>query len=66
MSVAGGDAIEAAKQNHAAIAEGREALERILAADMLELHEVRRFLKRKKNSRLGFRPVQLYPGADTP
>ena len=61
MSVAGGDMIEVAKQNHPMIAEGRESLERILAADMLGLHDVKRFLKRKKNSRSGFQPVQLYP-----
>jgi hypothetical protein len=56
------DAINFGKQHYPAIAEIRDALEQILAADMLELHKVGQFLKRKKNRPdLGFRPVQLNP-----
>jgi hypothetical protein len=42
------------------IAELREALERILAADMMELHKVGRFLERKKNREdPGFEALQF-------
>ena len=55
-----GDPVEFAKQNYRAIAELREALEKILAADMLELHKVRRFLKQKKRKKTSaFLPVQI-------
>jgi hypothetical protein len=55
-----GDVIDFGKQNYQAIATLRDALERILAADVLELHDVGRFLKRKKNRNdPGFHPVQL-------
>jgi hypothetical protein len=60
MPDADDDAINFGKQHYPAIAEIRDALERILAADMLELHKVGRFLKRKKDRQdPGFRPVQL-------
>jgi hypothetical protein len=53
-------AISFGKQHYQAVATVRDDLERILAADMLELHKVGRFLKRKKNRKdPGFRPVQL-------
>ncbi len=54
------DAIKFGKTHWRAIAELREALEGILAADMMELHRVGRFLKRKKNRKgPGFETVQL-------
>ena len=60
MPDAEGDAINFGNQHYQAIATMRDALERILAADMLNMHEVGRFLKRKKNRQdPGFQPVQL-------
>ena len=41
-----GDAVEFAKKHYREIAELRDTLERILAADMLDLHDVQRFLSR--------------------
>jgi len=38
------NAIEFGKQHYQAIAQIRESLEKILAADMMELHKVGRFL----------------------
>jgi hypothetical protein len=61
MPEAEADAINFGKQHYQAIAELREALERILAADMMDLHNVGRFLKGKKKNKSGFHPVQLYP-----
>jgi hypothetical protein len=55
------DVINFGKEHYQAIAELREALERILAADMLDMHKVGRFLRRKKTRKLGFHAVQLYP-----
>ena len=49
------------KEHYEKIAELRETLERILAADMLDLHRVKQFLSQKKSVRRGFHPVQLYP-----
>ncbi|MHB8655433.1 MAG: hypothetical protein ACYDA9_16305 [Terriglobia bacterium] len=43
-----GNPIEFGQQNYQTLAELRENLERILAADMLDLHDVDRFLRRKK------------------
>jgi len=51
--------IEFGKQNYEAIATLRSDLENILAADMLELHDVKRFLKRKKQKVSGFHFVRL-------
>ena len=60
MPEAEGEAISFGKEHYEAIATARDALERILAADMLELHKVGRFLKGKKNRQdPGFRPVNL-------
>lgn len=44
------DTLEFAKRNYEAIAKFREDLERIVAADMMELHNVHRFLSRKKKT----------------
>lgn len=56
------NAIEFGKQHYQAIAQIRESLEKILAADMMELHKVGRFLARKKKTRQsGFHAIQLYP-----
>ena len=41
--------VELGKQNYAALAQLREDLEEILATDMLDLHNVERFLKKKRN-----------------
>lgn len=49
------------KEHYIKIAEMRERLERILAADMLDLHRVKEFLSQKKRVRRGFHLVQLYP-----
>lgn len=51
-----GSAIEFGKTNYRKIAELREKLEQILAGDMLELHKVHKFLKRKKKMIRGFQP----------
>lgn len=60
MPGAEGDAVNFGKQHYQAVAQIRDALERILAADMLCMHEVGPFLKRKKNRQdPGFQPVQL-------
>jgi hypothetical protein len=40
--------VEFGKMNYANVASKREMIERILANDMLKLHEVHRFLKNKK------------------
>jgi hypothetical protein len=56
------------KENYRKIAETRASLERVLAADMLSLHKVKQFLKRKKAEPSSFHSVQLYPsrkGADS-
>jgi hypothetical protein len=54
------DVIAFGKQNYQTIATLRDELERILAADMLELHDVGRFLKRnQKRKDPGFQPVHL-------
>jgi hypothetical protein len=44
----GSTSVEFGKQNYPALTTLRENLERILAADMLGLHDVRRFLRKKK------------------
>jgi hypothetical protein len=62
FSMPEGDVVEFGKQHYQAIAQIRESLEKILAADMMELHNVRRFLARKKKTRQsGFEAVQLHP-----
>src|ERR1019366_4097014 len=55
------DAIAFGKEHYPAIAKLRETLETILAADMLDMHKVGRFLRRRKTRKSGFRAVQLYP-----
>jgi len=53
--------IEFGKQNYQALAKLREHLERILAADMLGLHDVGRFLREKKTRPdPGFQPWSRY------
>lgn len=51
--------IEFGKANYKKIAELREKLEQILASDLLELHDVRQFLKSKKELRSGFRSFHV-------
>ena len=46
----GGTAVEFGQQNYQALATLRENLEKVLAADMLDLHDVGRFLRKKKTS----------------
>jgi hypothetical protein len=53
------DVIRFAKENHQAIATIRAELERVLAKDMLTLHDVERFLKSKNKADTGFRTVYL-------
>lgn len=50
---------EFGKQNYFAISKIRDALEKQLAADMLELHQVKKFLLQKKRNRHGFHEVNL-------
>jgi hypothetical protein len=58
------EAIDFGKQHYQDIARRREALENILAADMLELHKVSRFLAGKKKKRKSeFQAVELYQKA---
>jgi hypothetical protein len=53
----GNDAIAFGQQNYLTLATLREHLEKILAADMLGLHDVRRFLRKKKaRPDLGLQP----------
>jgi hypothetical protein len=55
-----GDAINFGKQHYQTIATARDAFERTLAADMLELHKVGHFLRQKKKRQdPGFQPVRL-------
>lgn len=51
--------IEFAKKNYQAIATLRADLERLLARDMLKLHDVRWFLRSKNRSDIGFHEVRL-------
>lgn len=54
-----GGAIEFGKANYQKIAEIRVDLERIAAEDLLELHDIRSFLQRKRIVETGLRPIQL-------
>jgi len=54
-----GNVIEFGKANYEKIATLREDMEKILAADMLELHHIRKFLREKKRKQSGFHPVNL-------
>ena len=51
--------VDFGKSKYQAIAALRAELERILAKDMLTLHDVRRFLKSKDKPDQGFREVDL-------
>jgi hypothetical protein len=65
MPDAQSEAITFGKEHYQEIAELRDALEIILAADMLEMHKVEQFLTRKKKRKWGF--TELYPrGTDGP
>jgi hypothetical protein len=50
------DLVEFGKSNYAPIAELREEVEKLHAKDMLTLHNVEDFLKRKKERQSGFAP----------
>lgn len=50
---------EFGKQNYIALAKIRDALEKQLATDMLELHQVKKFLLQKKRNQHGFHEVNL-------
>jgi hypothetical protein len=52
--------IEFGKANYEKIANLRADLERTLAADLLELHDVKRFLQQKRKSESRFRVVNLH------
>jgi hypothetical protein len=54
-----GNEIEFGKKNYQAIATHREALERLMAKDMLNLHDVRGFLKSKDKPDPGLSPIRL-------
>lgn len=51
--------VEFGKSNYAPIAELREDIERLHARDMLALHDVEGFLKKKKVHQSGFSPIDL-------
>ncbi len=55
--------IKFGKEHYQTIAKIREELERILAADMLELYKVKRFLLQKKRRESGFRAIRLHHNA---
>lgn len=52
-------AIQFGKENYKEIAKLREELEKVLAIDMLSLHNVENFLKYKKKKQSGFHEVRL-------
>ena len=54
-----GNEIEFGKKNYQAIATHREELERLMAKDMLNLHDVKGFLKGKDKPDPGFSPIKL-------
>lgn len=56
------DLVEFGKLNYAPIAEWREQLERLHAKDMLELHDVEGFLKKKKEHQSGFSAIDVREG----
>ncbi|MDZ4097388.1 MAG: hypothetical protein U1E13_01675 [Methylophilaceae bacterium] len=51
--------LEFGKQNYSDIASLREGIEKSRAIDMLNLHDVERFLKNKKKVISGFSPVEI-------
>ena len=53
-----GDIIKFGKENYLKIVEIRENLERLLVIDLIELHDIKRFLKRKSIVETGLREVQ--------
>jgi hypothetical protein len=55
-----GGAIEFGKTNYEKIADLRTDLERILAIDLLGLHDIKRFLKHKQTVEKGLREVPLH------
>ena len=54
--------VEFGKSNYAPIAELREEIEKLHAKDMLVLHDVERFLKKKKAHQSGFSPIDVRGG----
>jgi hypothetical protein len=53
-------AIQFGKTNYQKLAQLRADLEGILASDLLTLHDLKRFLRQKKNIESGFREVNLH------
>lgn len=53
------DVIQFGKENYTKIADLREQLERTLAADMLVLHDVKKFLQRRSTLNRGFQTIHL-------
>lgn len=53
------DLIEFGKNNYEPIAELRSEIERIVAMDMLALHDIESFLKRKRDHQSGFSPIDV-------
>lgn len=53
------DLVEFGKSNYAPIAKLREEIERLHAKDMLALHDVEGFLKKKKAHQSGFSPIDV-------
>jgi len=54
-----GDEISSGEGNYEAIATIRQELERLMAKDMLNLHDVRGFLQSKDKPDPGFSPIML-------
>lgn len=54
--------VEFGKSNYAPIAELREEIEKLHARDMLALHDVEGFLKKKKANQSGFSPLDVRGG----
>ncbi|BBU71475.1 hypothetical protein ICHIJ1_13940 [Fluviibacter phosphoraccumulans] len=56
------DLVEFGKSNYAPIAELRDQIEKLHAKDMLTLHDVKCFLKKKKTSQGSFEPIDVRGG----
>lgn len=56
------DLVEFGKSNYASIAELRDEIEKLHAKDMLVLHDVEGFLKKRKAHQSGFSPIDVRGG----
>lgn len=58
------DTVSFGKKNYEQVANLREKLEKILAQDMLELHNVKKFLNEKKKRKSEFIPIKVAHSTD--